>query len=503
MVVIERPYSYNWSKNDIRYVFNLNAGDIANQSAQIKILYADAFGSTYTELITLTDLLPDASRNVYVYIQGYLNSILGYDVPLMADTFTNAASQAKKFYVHYREISDAHPNPDWIETEIDNECTVIKGGIEKMKHSRNNFFINYFDVQKPFATWLPANRFVYAGQPVFLSFLNTQGGSIDFTMHFSFTDVLANAYTLSRSFSDNAILWHLNVSPGQSDFPAFTANLYYYEVWITNSAGDELTTRYRIYIEYRPCYEYWDMGYHNSLGGFDTTRVMGETTITIDKNYEEQGAGKDLSDWNSYMRGGNLRHGVLFKRNNYKGDVGYQKNAEENEALQELLITESAWQSNSDYWMRVLNVQKGQDLRTSKSRIFSFPIQWQLAVEDEVFTPMNKNFGIGTVPTLSILLAVDDNYTFSSGHLEDSVEDAANPLANDHSDAGNMRVYGVSPNPNLNIETSAGGNLSITEFGDFIYTHPSEDYVGGDSCEYTITDDSGQTSTAIIYITVT
>ena len=58
MTITERPYQFNWSKNDIRYVFNLTSGPL-NQTAQVKILYDEAFGSSFTELITLIDFIPD------------------------------------------------------------------------------------------------------------------------------------------------------------------------------------------------------------------------------------------------------------------------------------------------------------------------------------------------------------------------------------------------------------------------------------------------------------
>ncbi len=394
MTITERPYQFNWSKNDIRYVFNLTSGPL-NQTAQVKILYDEAFGSSFTELITLIDFIPDEDGNVYLYIQGYLNSILDYDLPATTDSILVASSQAKKFSIHYREVSDDDPDPEWIETEEGTETVVLKGGIEKTKHAGNNFFVNYFEVSTPFLTWLPTNRFIYADQPNFISFLNTGASSIGYKLKFSFVDIAGNAYSYETTFSEDGRVFHLNVSATNGAFPAFTDPLYYFDVLVTTAGGAALTSSYRFYVEFRPVYEYWDMGYHNSLGGFDNARIIGETTISVHKNFLETGGGKDLTAWNSFMRPGNLLHGGISKRTNFKGDIGYQKTKEENEVLQEVLVTPSIWQRNSDYWIRVLNMQETQDLRTSKSTMFSFPVEWQIASEEEVFTPVNKNFGFG------------------------------------------------------------------------------------------------------------
>jgi hypothetical protein len=395
MTITERPYQFNWSKNDIRYVFNLTPGPL-NQTAQVLILYDEAFGTSFTELITLIDLIPDADGNVYLYIQGYLNSILDYNVPDLTDTILVASSQAKKFTIHYREVSDDDPDAAWIETEEGTETVVLKGGIEKTKHSGNNFFVNYMDISIPYITWLPTKRFVYIDQPLFISFLNTGGSSIGYKLVYVFQDVAGNIYGHIDTFTEDGRVFHINVAANNPAFPTFTDPLYYMDVTVLTSDNSALTTSFRFYIEYRPVYEYWDIGYHNSLGGFDTTRIIGETTITVEKNYNETGSGKDISAWNSFMRPGNVLHGAITKRSNFKGDIGFQKTKEENEVLQEVLMTPSIWQRNSDYWIRVLNMQKGQDMRTTKTTMFSFPVQWQIASEEEVFTPMNKNFGFGT-----------------------------------------------------------------------------------------------------------
>jgi hypothetical protein len=547
MKLTERPYTHNWSLNDIRYVFNT---PLTGTTLQVKIMVATSTSGSFTELITLSDLTPDSNGNVYVYIQGYLNSLLNYVIPVATQFATAASDHVRKFYVEYREVSDDNIDATWRLSESTHVCYVLKGGIELLKSSSNNYFTNYFATNKPFLTWLPHNRFVYADQYAFLCFLNTSGGSsVGFKLKFAFVDTAGLTYNYTYTFTDNDILFHLNASPTNPLFPAFTNPLWYYDVTVTNSSDTGLSETYRLYVEYRPVYEFWDLFWHNSLGGFDGCRVVGETTLTINKNYAENGAGKDVTDVRNNVRSHYLQHTAITKRNSYKGDIGYQKNKEENEALQEVLLSKSIYYSVykafvaqstlqlanegntsassyfftlkgtplpgdsvtvnfsidlnnidgvNDYtvtsvvgsgdtladlitdlynqifaidvnavtyidgdgnngvrirafssatgtttvttvsviqpvilWYPVLNVQKSQDLRTSKSRIFSFPIEWQLASEDEVFTPKDTDLGLGVV------IPVCDPITIISTEVPD--------VTAGDTYSGQIKISGTSP----------------------------------------------------------
>lgn len=395
MTVLERPYDFNWSKNDLRYVFQLEDLLATNVTAQVKLFYADNNSSSFTEIVTLSDLKPTDGGFVFLYLQQYLNSVLNYDVP-DGSVFALAAShQTKKFYVEYREVNDDNTDADWI-SDDDNIRCVLKGGIEKLKHSGNNFFLNYQQVNKTFLTWLPSKRFVYIDQLTFLCFFNSTGtDSTGFKLKFAFKDVAGSDYAYVHTFTESQILFHLTVSPANDAYPAFADDLWYYDVQVTDADDNALTETYRFYVEYRPVYESWDLFWHGSLGGFDGARVMGETLISIDRSSEETGAGKDVNDWVDKIRAGNITNTAIVKRNTFKGDIGFQKSRQENEALQEVLLSESIYQLLTDLWLPVLIIGKTQDLRTTKDRKFSFPIDWQLAGEEDVFTPQARNFGIG------------------------------------------------------------------------------------------------------------
>jgi hypothetical protein len=156
----------------VRYVLTVADATLPGLFVQVKIMFAKMGAGAFTELYTFEGLKPNADGSVYVYIQSYINSVLNYVLPTINASATDAGDQVCRFYIQFREVTDADPDPAWTTTESTSERIAIKGGIEQHKASRNNIFVNYIDTQKPFLTWQPAGRFVFSDEPVYLSFLN-------------------------------------------------------------------------------------------------------------------------------------------------------------------------------------------------------------------------------------------------------------------------------------------------------------------------------------------
>src|SRR5690242_14157971 len=106
MSLIERPYNYVYSKNEIRYVFSLSDLDRAGLLLQVRIKYAKMDDATFAELYTFEGLKPNEDGSVYIYIQAYINSVLKYVMPGISASATDASDQACRFYIEYREITD-------------------------------------------------------------------------------------------------------------------------------------------------------------------------------------------------------------------------------------------------------------------------------------------------------------------------------------------------------------------------------------------------------------
>src|SRR6266498_226635 len=398
----ERPHTINFSKNDIRYVFQLTDLTRAGLYLQVKLLYASV-GSAPHIVIDTFDLKPDSNGEVYLYIQAYLDSVLDYAVPDRTAQFTNANAQACSFFIHYCEIEDASPNPDWIETEETdyNPRIVIKGGIEKHKNARNNFFINYFATQKPFLTWQPSGRFVYPDEKIYLSFLNENISTAGYTIRVTAKNTAGASSTYSITTGElNSFILHMKADPVTLNIAGhLSGQLYYYEVSVYNASNVRIVNNYRFYIEYRPAYYYYDLIYQNSISGFDFVRVRGDVEESFDRQFDEIDGGFNLNDWTNQVKLHETKYSGLVVRRKYKADVGYQRSKNEQSALIELLLSTEIYHLINNRWVPLLTLQKDQDLGFNSDIKKSFPIEWCLSESNEVYTPIELSFGEGAIVT--------------------------------------------------------------------------------------------------------
>ncbi|NNV57362.1 hypothetical protein [Limnovirga soli] len=397
MTLDERPYSYCYSKNEIRYVFTLADLSRVDLLLQVKIMYAEMGSSSFTELITLP-LIPNADGKIYFYLQSYLNSLVNAVSPIPATTITNANDSCRQFYIEYREVDADNLDREFVTTESDHVCVVIKGGIEYHKSSRNNIFINYIESDKPFLTWQPTNRFIYANELVYLSFLNFDEAGFIVKIDMVGVSGAATSYSLNYN-EETGFLYHLFLQPYDLELESLLGEpIYYFNVTITDVAGTtDKVNAYRFYIEYRPVYDSYDLVYTNSLGGADGVRVMGETNINYEKSSDAVNTGIDVNEWNSNRRKAkNSTTNILLQRN-YKGDIGLIRTKEQQEAFMDILASKNINMVIDTRMIPVNSIQKGQQLGNRLDDLFSFPLEWQLAEQNEVFTPSYKTFGLGSL----------------------------------------------------------------------------------------------------------
>lgn len=350
--------------------------------------------SSFTKLKTF-NLKPNTDGYTYLYIDAFIDSLLRWILPAQSDAYTNGSEQCCEFYIAFREISAITPDPAWIVTEKDHTRVAIKGGIEKQKSSRNNYF-NYQAVNKSFFTWMPGQRFIFKDQPVWLSALIKTAGT--YKLHIAVTKTDGTTVTDDRTLAfTSGIFFHINVSYSSLGIAALVteAQVHYYEVSITNEAGDTIIyAAYRLYIEYRPLYDLFDLIYHNSLGGIDSARVKGDLQIGFEKEIQALGGGMTNTGWSDKVKTGESSQ-VIAKRDFYKGDLGFIHGKAEQEALQDLLISSSVFQFVDSRMVPVLNLQTSVNFRKTTDKIFSLPIEWQLPFSNQVSTPKSITLGMG------------------------------------------------------------------------------------------------------------
>jgi hypothetical protein len=402
MAVIERPHRYCFSKNEIRYVFLLD--DVESRPGlylQCRIMYAGIQDADFTELIAFDGLKPDADSKVYLYIQSYLDSVLQFALPHLDAALTDAESQCARFYVEFREVEDANLDPEYENIEGNNERVVLKGGIERHKMSRNNFFINYRDVYLPFFTWQPQRRFIYTDEKFFLSFLNVDddgevvsgGGIMKIKKHLQdgTETTYIEALVSNRLFVHAYPLYNFPIDA------ADTNKVVWFEVTVYNTDGTTpIVNAYRVYVEYRPAYSAYTLFYMNSTGGAEALMVVGDTDISYARSTTEAEGGFSLSDWTDTTKASQRVLFPLLQRN-YKGFISNNKTrtVAQKEALTELYASRNLYMLFDDRFVPVVVTSSAAALGRPDNVIDGAAIEWQLSENNEVFTPALLNFGAG------------------------------------------------------------------------------------------------------------
>src|SRR5436190_8437166 len=177
----ERPHKFCFSENPIRYLVEVTNPDTVGCAVDFElyalpIAYPIVLPGT---LITKQTLYPNPDGKVYFYVEDFLNSYLEWELPALDNNdIVIATKQICKYYVRYRQITKNNPLPEYA-TDADNVRIAIKGGVAKEKFDRNNFFINYLPVKKPWLTWQPAKHFIGIEERRYLSYLHHSGNSLN------------------------------------------------------------------------------------------------------------------------------------------------------------------------------------------------------------------------------------------------------------------------------------------------------------------------------------
>lgn len=396
--IIERPTVYNLSKNEIRYV--LNTDDIGTQTnvyVQIKLYYKLNFGTSL--LLNTFNLQPIANGNTYFYLNAYLDSLLQYNLPVNGASVTPAINQHLQFYIEFREINDANLTPDYITTEDAYIRTVIKGGIERQKWSRDNFFQQWVLSLKQFLTWQPDNKYIQYDENAYITaFISDYTISTKALKITKYGKDGSSVTTYTNLTGANAFIQHINISPV---FLSLSDNLYGYSVSIVSASDHTVsfTATRQFVFDFKQIYTKYDLLYINSLGGADFLRVKGEVTKAYSIDFTDVDGGLNANDWSNTVKSADYLQTGKTRQDHYKADAGWCMDEASQDRLIELLMSPSIYMWKDSHYIPLASITKNNDLRNASDKKFSFPIEWQLAITNEVFTPDDITLGIITTDT--------------------------------------------------------------------------------------------------------
>jgi hypothetical protein len=402
--VRRRPFEHSFSGNPIHYqLFSDAAAADANIFFEIRVLLKYIGDADYAEVIILPHY-PTAGK-ADVNIQDILDSKLDFKVPeFNADetVYSTAEKQTANYYLQFREVSDDSPDPAWDDSESEFERIVLKGGLNYFTYRGNNFWLNYYNDEKPFLTWQQSGRLTSLRERMYLAWLNSVevADSLPVIVDVIYTDGTSDFITVNLGGRKDNIIY-IPAGATQLGLPDLVDKvIYYWEIKVTaiidGADPIDVSQSFRYYADNRNDDNDITLNYRNSLGGLDSVRVRG--VIEHDLNYDF--AEQDRTVDPDYFDGDSIFPKRVIanskERKIYKGDIGYLSKEDQDRFRDSHLIREVWWERSIKWWP-VVFLTANQKQKRSDDDLFSFPLQFALATDgDNYYTPDAVDLGDGS-----------------------------------------------------------------------------------------------------------
>lgn len=405
-IVYERPAEINWSKNLIRYVLQTDTPfDTPGLAIEVQVLFKryddDLFREIYAQ-----PCYPDKDGVVTFYLAHYLSAHLDnqlQDLDTVAPQIIR--TQTGKFYIHFREVTKAAPDPEWNTEEAATPLMVIKGGLSYARWQGPNWFINYFATQRPFLTWQLSGKSCAINERMYLYFLMPRpaNGQVTMDVKAVFTDGTENnaVHAALPGVPAKYDIYALCTGATELALPALepAKKLWYYEVSVTD-AGGMLAAPFRYNIDWRNTYNTTRFNYVNSLGGIDSCRVLGAIEANSKRNFETA----SITPATGYVDDNSLApqefmH-TLSVTQEWKGNLGYLQR-KEMQYLHELFYSKEVLELRFNRWWRVLITSEDVPQPPRQEELPSLPVAWKYGFTDTQFTP--DYAPVGNLPTCPVV----------------------------------------------------------------------------------------------------
>jgi hypothetical protein len=402
ITIQKRPYDRNWSGNPMLYqLYSAAAFADATIFFEIAIWFKRRDEADYSSIVTFP--FYPVSGTAKIDVHSIVHRLLEYELPNLTDGFTYENPLfAKKMsgfcYIKFREITTLDPDPAWA-TDADNARLVVKGGISYEKWRGENYWINYFDVNKPFLTWQQSGRLADLTERMYLPWLNLTDvteGSVMMRRKLVFTDG-----TEDFAFIDFQVLkYDVGYFPAGAtqlklDEVDVTKTIWYWELQVYDVTDPDalvaLSTAFKYELDNRNDYNDVTLNYRNSLGGLDSVRVRGIIEFSQDRSFTEQDRVVLADYWNDHFINPKRIAVDSTELLIYKGDVGHL-GKEEQDRLRDIHHQREAWQYQQGKWMPMMLLTGNQRLKKSDDKLWGSPIEFAVASGgDNFYTPNSIN----------------------------------------------------------------------------------------------------------------
>lgn len=410
VTIIERPGEINFSRNPIRYALQTNTS-LATPGLRIdvRILYKIFQGGTYEALLEVP-LTPDSNGRVDIDLNKIIDSLLTYKLPTITSNLVSSSfEQVCQFYISYREITTAAPDPAWTD-DAGGTRFATKGGLPYQLWKGSNYFINYAAANKPFLTWQKSGRSIGPDEISWLTYLHLLDDTTNVSAKVSiyYTDGTSTVDAVTLTFPETDVYKY-----GLYQIPAGITQLgladvdpakqiEYYGIKVVNAATT-LKQNYFFYIDYRHTYNTTAFNYFNSLGGFDSVRILGD--ITREARYESEAAETtvDAAYYNENELVPMQFTQQVTEQIIFKGSVGLMDDDYEMDVKRDLRISKGVYEAKYEKWWLVNLLNNQVNIGSIADPVKDFPIEWTYGIVNENYAP-DQN--VGDLPACPLITGI-------------------------------------------------------------------------------------------------
>ncbi len=420
--IVEAPYIISFSRNPVRYsLVTTTALTTPGLLIEVELVYKANFGNDPEQEIIRLPLIPDENGTVSVDFSKILDSLVEYELPDFTALISKPWKQLGQFYIRYREVTTATPDPAFTDDST-NDHFVIKGGLPYERWQGPNFFLNTDYAGKYWMSWQPTGKTITAWQQVFLTYFHTTDTVSDVKAKFTiyYTDGSTdNSFEIA--FPENPIqygLYRIPVGVEQLSLHLIDTNkqIHYYTVQVLAGTTPQIAA-YKYCIDYTMDYNRLQLSYFNSIGALESVHMQSDYEPVIERT-------ADIAEHNpasDYFNQENLAAQEftqqVFEKITYKGNVGWMEDNNEQDILRDLLLSKGVHAPKFNRWwpVNILNKNMGMGLRAINLK--DFEVEWTHGISNENYMP--ESLSMGGLPScpvasnLQLTVEGDGDWTFT------------------------------------------------------------------------------------------
>ncbi|WP_375435100.1 hypothetical protein [uncultured Hymenobacter sp.] len=296
-VTIE-AYNFYFSRNPI--LLALDAGDAYRADPATKptltfvcdvYLEPDYLSGDFVRVGTTLEQPADRQGRTTFQVEELLDAYLEYHVPAVGQRLISRATPLfRRFYLEHAEVYGTPPVRAAATTLTQHYVTL--GGLSSYEAATATYLDRYRPAVKPFLTWQPPLKEVYADQPEFLYYQSDVSASTSIAVRcrVRYNDGTTQLLPLGPLFP--AVLRYevCCVPVGFTQLALTdqaTRHVVSWQVWVSDE-NDAVLSEVRTYVLNRlPTAQRRYFLYANSLGGMDTWCATGEGQLDVEVSGEE------------------------------------------------------------------------------------------------------------------------------------------------------------------------------------------------------------------------